>query len=226
MNRVAALLIDILLIFPLSASPYCIFQPPKNWEIAQPKVPTPYVQIGFLGEAKNGFRSCLNLAIEEQVDVSLKQYVKAVKKLQTKDHKKKWLDLGALSMVAGPGHLIEMTEESPWGELKILQAFYVQNKTAYILTASLLKEDYIGFQKEIVSAFKTFQLTDTLWTPIVDAIQRDHFRTLYSSLGTSESEVEWQTFQKAVADLNDLGPYWQFQALQSGKEKIYPEEKK
>lgn len=137
----------------------CLFTPPSGWEQAQLKTPSPYVQIGFLGKGSTEFRPSMNLATEE-VDVPLKEYIKAVKELQLEDPSVKWRDLGKLSMQAGTGRLIEMTNASPWGEMKILQAFFVSSGTAYILTASVLKEDFPAIQAELMKSFQSLNIIE------------------------------------------------------------------
>ncbi len=211
----------LFIAFALSAKE-CHFIPPAGWEIAQLKTPSPHVKVGFIGKGSTEFRPSINLATEE-VDVSLKEYVKAVKELQTADPNTQWRDLGKLSMKAGEGRLIEMTNSAPFGEVKIFQALFVQGETAYILTAAALKQDLANIRSEILQTFKTFNLIDDLWSPIPNDQNRTDFKTLFLSLGTTEEkEAEWQKLQMEVQNHSELGPFWQFLALEQGHSKIFP----
>jgi len=196
---------------------HCYFTPPSGWEIAHLKVPSPHVKIGFIGKGSTEFRPSINLALEE-VDVSLKEYVKAVKELQLADPTTKWRDLGPFSMQGGAGRLTEMSNSSPWGTIKIFQAFLVADETAYILTAAVLKKDLPQFQVDLLNSFRSLTLTDDLWSPISDPAQREALQTRFALL---ETEEEWKPFQSSVESVTQLGPYWQFLALQAGLSKIH-----
>jgi hypothetical protein len=211
----------LLLLFNFTEAKHCLFDPPSGWEIAQLKNPSPHVKVSFLGKSSKEFHPSINLAIEE-VDVSLKEYVKAVKELQSADPKIKWRDLGALSMEAGEGRLTEMSSASHWGDIKILQAFLVEGTFAYILTAAVLKEDFFKFKNEILRSFQSLKVIPDLWTPIADTEKQTEFAEFFTSLGSSdEKDLEWQKLQTVVGSHLNLGPYWQFLALQEGHFKIY-----
>ncbi len=199
---------------------FCFFIPPAGWEIAHLKNPSPYVKIGFLGKGSKDFRPSINLAVEE-VDVSLKQYVKAVKEIQKGDPSVKWRDLGAISTEAGKGQLIEMCSPSPFGELKVLQAILVQKEKAYILTAAVLKEDFSKIQADLFKSFQSLTLAPDLWTPIKNEDLQKKIKHHLTFLDTSEKRVkEWEQFKNQVESLSELGPYWQFLALQEANSKI------
>ncbi len=165
----------------------------------------------------------MNLATEE-VDISLKEYVKAVKDLQQSDPQTQWRDLGVFRMKGGTGKLVEMTNASPYGELKVLQVFLVQNKRAYILTAAVCKEDFPKMQSELLKSFRSLDLIPDICAPIANRLEREKFQDFFNLLGSSqEKEAEWQRLQNEVNSISDLGPYWQFLALQEGRAKIYSE---
>lgn len=206
--------------FFLLAAAICIFQPPSDWEIAQLKTPSPYVQIGFLGKGSSEFRPTLNFATED-VDGSLKEYVKAVKEIHLLEPQVKWRDLGKFATKAGEGRLTEISKPSPYGEMKVLQAIIVKDSKAYILTAAVLKQDFPKFQTQILDAFHSLDLTPDLWTPIADAEKRKELREFFSGLGqTEDHETQIQNLQQQVGAHSNLGPYWQFLALKEGIAKI------
>ncbi|PIS03154.1 MAG: hypothetical protein COT85_03775 [Chlamydiae bacterium CG10_big_fil_rev_8_21_14_0_10_42_34] len=211
-----------LLTFASLGAKYCNFIPPDGWEIAQLKNPSPYVQIGFIGKGSTDFRPSINLATEE-VDVSLKEYVKAVKELQAIDQSTTWRDLGKLTMRGGKGRLIEISRKTPFGDSRILQAIFVKGGTAYILTAAVLKDDLPKYQAEILKTFQSLTVAPDLWSLIPNSDQKNQFMSLFQSLGNSEDKGnEWNNLQNQVQNLAQMGPYWQFLALQEGREKIYP----
>lgn len=216
------LILLFLALFSLLEAKHCTFVPPTDWEIAHLKKASPFIKIGFIGKGSTDFRPSINLATEE-VDVSLKEYVKAVKELQMGDPQTKWRDLGVFQMKGGAGKLVEMTNSSPYGEMKVLQAFLLKDQKAYILTAAVLKDDFAKLQSELLKSFRSLDLISDIWSPIADRLEREKFQQLFTSLGThQEKETEWQQLQEEVQTNSSLGPYWQFMALQEGRAKIYP----
>lgn len=192
----------------------CYFIPPKGWEAAQLKNPSAYVQVGFIGKGSTDFRPCINLATEE-VDVSLSEYVKAVKELQSPDAK--WRDLGKLPMAGGPGRLVEMQGNSPWGEVKLLQAFFVKDNMAYILTAAVLKPDFADVHAQLLQAFRSLTVIEDLFSPVQDAKKKADLKNTFAHLSETK---DLEGLQKQIETLSDLGGYWQFLAAQEAKERL------
>lgn len=206
-----------------------LFNPPPGWQCALPKNHSPYVRVGFIGNGSTQFHPSINLASEE-VDISQKEYVKAVKEIHLAEPGTKWRDLGKFSMNAGVGILTEISSTSVWGEVKMLQAILVQKKTAYILTAAVLKKDYPGLQKEILKSLQSFSLHPTLIAALPSEQLQDQFKQIFSTLGifTEEGDVshlqksQWEQYQKQVTELYpEMGSHWQFLALREGHTKIY-----
>lgn len=210
-----------LFFFSFVYAKHCTFLPPQGWEIAQLKTASPHVKIGFLGKSKTEFRPSINLATEDGVDVPLKGYVKAVKEQHKAESGTQVRDLGAFPMKCGNGQLLELTSPSPWGPVRVLQALFVEEGTAYILTAAALKEEFIALQKELLQSFATLKLTDDLFKEISDNLKRESFTTFFKSLGKDEKEAEWKKLQTRLSEFSDLGAYWVFLVLQEGHAKIY-----
>lgn len=192
----------------------CYFVPPKGWQAAQLKNPSAYVQVGFIGKGSTDFRPCVNLATEE-VDVSLSEYVKAVKELQSPDAK--WRDLGKLQMAGGTGRLVEMQGNSPFGDVKLLQAIFIKDKMAYILTAAVLKPDFADVQKELLQTFRSLTVITDLFAPVKDAKKKADLKTTFAKLSETK---DLESLQKQIDSLADLGGYWQFLAVQEANERL------
>ncbi len=204
------------------SAPICYFSPPSGWEIAQLEEPSPYVQIGFIGKGSNPFRPSINLALEE-IDVPLKEYLKAVKETHLLEPGTKWRDLGKFNFQAGPGRLTEISSTSPWGEIKILQALFVKDQIAYILTAAVLKEDFSKIQAALIASLQSLCLSPDLFTPLADLLQKEELEKIFSTQTSQDEEkkAQWEKLQKTVAGCTQLGPYWQFLVLKEGYAKIY-----
>lgn len=222
---VQVLIVFLLSLCSLSATlPY--FVPPVNWEAATPKSLSSYVQIGFVGKSSSEFCPSINLATEE-VDVPLNQYVKAVKKIHAEEANTSWRDLGKFMMQAGEGRLTEITTSSPWGDVKILQALFVKDHTAYILTGASLKQEFAQFQNDFLKTFRSLSLVPDLLSPL-PLEKKEQFNQLFAkwneSLSEASREEEWLNLQKAITGCHEMGAYWQFLVLKEGRTKIFPKE--
>lgn len=203
----------------------CYFIPPSGWEIAQIDKLSPYVQIGFVGKGTSLFRPSINLALED-VDTPLKEYVKAVKQIHLSEPNTKWRDLGKFPMNGGEGRLTEITSLSPLGEVKILQAIYVKDQTAYILSAAVLKEDLLKIQSQLLKSFQSLRIVPDLFASLPEAKKQAELHDLFATLGNSLSDEERQKqlerCQKALAaKFPEMGEHWQFLALKEGYKKTY-----
>lgn len=214
------LFLFFFILSPFLFADHAHFLPPDGWEMARPKDPVPYVQVGFIGKGTTDFRPSVSFATEE-VDATLKEYIKAVKEIHLSE-RKQYRDLGKFSMKGGEGRLIELTEKNAWGVIKILQAILIKGNWAYLLTGSVLKEDFPRFQQELLACFRTLEVIPDLWTPIANLKKREEFQALYANLGSGEKSQEWKNLQKEVKNFSDLGSYWQFLALEEGHAKIFP----
>jgi len=131
----------------------CFFLPPKNWEIADPRSLSPRVKIAFIKNTGKGLCPSINLAVE-QTQVSLSDYLKAVKAIHEQDRNNRWRALGKVRTAAGLAQLTEIDSSSEWGSVRLLQLILLKSGTAYVLTAAALKEEFSDFYKEFQSAFR------------------------------------------------------------------------
>lgn len=206
----------------------CYFTPPSGWSCADPKQLSPNVQVGFIGNSPSGFRPSINLALEK-VQISLKDYVKAVKKIHLAQPNTTWRDLGRFKLSAGEGRLTEISTKSAWGDIKMLQALFIQDQTAYILTAAVSKKDYLQEQKILLQSLQSLSLSPTLYTNLQEDL-KPLFETFFQSLKdgpdasdpASWKKTKWSHLQSIVSQAGDqMGSHWQFLALKEGHAQIY-----
>lgn len=207
-----------------------LFTPPSGWVCARPQKLSPHVQIGFITKGSYQFHPSINLAIEDVSHISLKEYVKAVKEIHLSEKNTTWRDLGKFSMKAGTGRLTEITSNSPWGEVKMLQAILVENSKAYILTAAVLKKEYLEFQKEILQSLQSLTLLPNLPSALASKEKQKEFEEIVQKLGqylpeediVLKQKKEWEELQKTVSEkFPEMGGHWHFLVLQEGYAKIY-----
>lgn len=221
-----------ILLFPLAclAKSICYFTPPSGWEFAHPKNLSPQVQIAFVGKGSSDFRPSLNLATED-VDVSLKEYLKCVRQIHESELNVKWRDLGAFTFQSGKGRLSEIDSSSPAGEVKMLQGIFIQDGCAYILTAAVSKDDFSSMQKDLLAALRSLTVSPNLFAPILDAKKKHDLEAAFGSYENLKSQKQrqnaWEELQKIVLeDHASLGSCWQALALKEGYLRIFDSESK
>lgn len=210
----------------LSQKVYPFFIPPQDWEIVDVTSLSPKVIIGFMEKDKKGFCPSMNLAIEK-VNVSLNEYVKAVKKLHEIDSNTRWRDLGKLNTPAGMARITEIDTKTKWGPVRMLQLILVKEEKAYILTAAAPKEDFSRLYPSLKKSFHSFTLTEDLLSFVKDSQKSDLLRekilhvkqASIAPLEPKEDETpsacEWVSFTEyLIKEHSDMGAFWQLQILQ------------
>ncbi len=202
---------SFLILFPFLcfAGPTPLFLPPADWHAAQPKGLSS-IKVGFVGKSSTHFQPSISLS-SEKVDCDLKDYLKAVKEIHCSRPDTRWRDLGDVTMKAGTGRLVEIRTS----DTSILQAIYLADDTAYILTAAVAKEDFLSKQKEILASFKSFHLASDLWSNLKEEKIRDKIFSLIEA-------KEWKALQQLIEkETSSMGKYWQFLVLQEAYGKIF-----
>lgn len=211
---------------PAPQASQCYFIPPKNWDLADPKLMSGRVKIGFLGKNKKGFSPSLNLAVEENIGVSIGEYLKIVKKLHEEDHQNTWRELGKVRTNAGPARLTQIDSQTEFGAVRILQLILLKEDTAYILTAAALKEEFAELYQDIQTAFRSITITANLLEAIPEPSRRDSILQKKDLLVKAWREKGEGDFQKAhwvpfqnfiVKSTADMGAHWQLLMLESVK---------
>jgi hypothetical protein len=205
---------------------YPFFIPPENWEIVETRFLSPKVLIGFMEKGKKGFCPSMNLAIEK-VNVSLNEYVQAVKKLHEIDTSTRWRDVGKLKISAGTARITEIDTKSKWGPVRMLQMIFIKDTNAYILTAAAPKEDFARLYPSIKKAFSSFTLSEDLLSFVKDPQKSELLKEKILLLkGTSQRAAdpenkdhparnEWVFFAEYLTKEHaDMGALWQLQILQ------------
>lgn len=237
-SRGLILSVFVLCTLLVEAAPVCVFTPPKGWMVADPKSLSPRVKISFLTEGKKEYCPSLNLA-SEKADLSLEDYLKAVKRIHQKDKNHRWRDLGKIDTAAGEARLTEIESKTPFGPARLLQMIHIHDKVAYVLTASALKSEFAAHSKEFQKAFHSFTIKENLFEMLEKKEQQESLKTALQELLTawqkSPSSIkshkvdEDEDFQRAhflpfqkkvVEEYSEMGSYWQILMLQFAYETL------
>lgn len=133
------------------------FEPPEGWKKMDAKNLSPTVKMGFHTKSKKGLPPSLNLAVES-VNVSIADYLKAVKNIYEKGKQCRWRDIGTIKTRAGEARLTEVDIQGKLGSVRLLQMIFLQDGHAYVVTGTALKEEFSGLYTTFQSAFQSFEL--------------------------------------------------------------------
>ncbi|MBS0629450.1 MAG: hypothetical protein JSS30_04410 [Verrucomicrobia bacterium] len=180
---------------------HCLFTPPPNWEIADPKMPSQRAIVSFVDKQKGGFCPSINLT-HERITLSTEQYLAIVQK-NCKANKQKWRHLGKIETKSGPAELVEIETVTKFGPARLLQAILIRNGEAYILTAGALKKDF-GKQASLIhQSISSMTLCDDLFALVEDE------KGLREAWQKKKEGVESTAFKQMVLEQSNLGIVWQ-----------------
>ena len=198
----------------------CFFLPPEGWQAARPQGLSEYVEIGFVGKSSESFSPSISLA-KEGIDCGLKEYVQAVKEIHLAEANTQYRDLGPFAMKGGKGRLIQLSNPSTWGDLTLFQAILVKDKMAYILTASMLKQEMASLQKEVIASLQSLDVKPDLWTDL-DELKQSVQTVIGEKAADTQNEQKWTALQKLIEqETKHLGAHWQYLALKETHAQIF-----
>ena len=134
--------------------------PPKGWEcINDPGQLPQKVKVIFVGsgQGNNPFTPSVNLAAESTT-LSLKEYVAQAKAYHEGRAGTRCTVVGTIQTNAGPAQMLQIDRASQWGDIRFLQAIYIQDAEAYVITATCLKSDFGNLSSQIFKAIQSFSL--------------------------------------------------------------------
>ncbi len=137
-----------------------ITHPPKGWEcINDPQQLPQKVKIIFVGsgQGNNPFTPSINLATEATT-LSLNEYIAQAKAYHEGRAGTRCNLIGPIQTNVGPAQLLQIERASQWGDIRFLQAVYIQDSEAYVITATCLKSDFPTLSSQIFKAIQSFSL--------------------------------------------------------------------
>ncbi|MEI8300099.1 MAG: hypothetical protein WCG10_00615 [Chlamydiota bacterium] len=230
--KTAFIYIVIALFSSASCSePFYYFIPPSNWKVIAPEKLSRSIKIAFVASSKKAFKPSLNLGVEK-VDVSLDEYIIAVKKQHTSNRKNRWHEVGFLNTLAGKAHLSQIDTKAEYGDIRSMQSILVQDGYAYVITAVTLRDDFLNYHNEFIKAFESFSISKDSLSSLSSSVLKScytkkteellqSFHKLLASNNTAQEAFEsslfkkkhWKSFEKYLSQtFKDQGVFWQVMA--------------
>lgn len=148
-----------VMIVPLFASEIRL-NLPEGWECVTDQSQLPKkVQLIAISPTKTKFTPSINLASEE-TDQSLEDYVDTAKLYHESEGETHVTRLGQIPTKVGPALLLQIDRKTEFGMVRFLQASIIQDETAYVLTATCLRDEFASYCSRFFDSIKSFELTD------------------------------------------------------------------
>jgi hypothetical protein len=208
-GRYKILFILLFTFFQCHAS-ICYFIPPQNWHCADPAKLSKEVLVGFIGKGDHAFNPSINLA-QEKTEASLDEYIKAIKCSHKNEKNFQIREMGSFkNQIDGDSALIEITKNSPFGEIKLLQAITKKDDYVFILTGAVLKEELLKFKEAFFKSFKSLKIVDNLLKETPS--QSINLENKLSDL--KQKKISIKEFEKHIEEnYAYLGDYWKILIL-------------
>lgn len=211
---------------------------PAGWSVIDPQELPSTVKMLAAKKGKREIPLTLNLA-SEPTNRDLAGYLKIVKEInESEDHC--WKQLGYISTPAGAAHLSRKQIASKWGDVVLVHAILVKEQTAYIVTASGLKEEFQENYDAMMSAIRSLTINPSIFEMIEDPSKREklhhacqaienQWREMYAHQENTVKifqhkdfqERHWKPFQEAlVKDFKEMDENWHQSVLDTLKERM------
>lgn len=133
------------------------FLPPQGWRLAD-KISLPkHVLVMVVGKGAHEYPPSINLGYDH-FNGTIKDYLKIIKDINASQGCI-LKELGTINTKAGTATLCQFDEKTPWGDVRQMHAILLKEGTAYILTASALKEEFSKFHQDFFKSFETLHFT-------------------------------------------------------------------
>lgn len=225
--------------FCFSSEPFYYFKPPKDWKVVDPKKIPEIVEIGFVSNESKTFKASLNLVIEE-AKASFDDYIASVKKHHLSTRKSRWSELGYVQTKSGKAHVSQIDTKAECGDIRSMQCIIKDDDRFYIITAVALRDEFIDYHNEFLTAFETFTIQKaakeslktekekTSYEEQLSKLQAGWSSFLASQRGQKNPEESfeskkfqkkhWKAFEKALTKtFKDQGLFWQVMAAKEAK---------
>ena len=182
---------------------FCLFNPPENWEMADPKTPSQQAICGFVDQSHCGFCPSIHLTYEI-TSCDIEQYLEIASK-NAKSKRHRWRRMGTLQTQSGAAHLIEIELNHTLGKVSLLQAILPKEGEMHILTAGALKKELARCAPLFREAFQSMKVTGDLVSLAKNPKEMLHY--------WQKREEDLESFQKAVLKEDALGPVYPIQLM-------------
>ncbi len=192
------------------------FIPPNKWELVNPKLYPPFIEVSFVKKEISTCRPTLNLAIQK-TSLTLDEYTNEAKKIHIKERTATYRILDKIHLSQGPAYICQINKTTNSTDFEILQMIFVKDDYAYVLTAACRKEEMLKNYQTFMNVFTSFKIIDDLFSLVSDTQKKDEliiqFNKISHSLKTSnekENKKNIASFEKYLdKKFANLGKYFQ-----------------
>ncbi len=177
------------------------FKEPQSWQIVDPKAYPKHVQIGFVKKTKTSFNPSVNLA-KEEISCTKNEYLRAAQRVHTNSITY-CQSFGTLNTNIGPADIFEITKQTKFGSLKMLQMILFHENSVYVMTGSCKKEDFLQYLSIFKDCFASFDITNDIFSLLQNKDEKakiiNNYQDFLKKLKTAKNkEKELKNFEKNI----------------------------
>ena len=117
------------------------------------------VQMIAISPTKTKFTPSINIASEE-TEQSLQDYIDTAKLYHENEPDTHVTKMGQIPTKVGQAQLLQIDRQSDFGPVRFLQAAVIVDQTAYVVTATCLRDDFASYCSTFFDSIKSFDITE------------------------------------------------------------------
>ena len=131
---------------------------PEGWDCVTDASQLPKkVKLIAISPTKTKFTPSINLASEE-TNQTVEEYIDTAKLYHESEGNTQVTKLGQIPTKSGAAQLLQIDRKTDFGPVRFIQATLIEDKTAYVLTATCLRDDFASYCGSFFDSIKSFEL--------------------------------------------------------------------
>ncbi|MCP5469245.1 MAG: hypothetical protein H7A36_01910 [Chlamydiales bacterium] len=131
---------------------------PDGWECVTDMAQLPKkVKMIAIGQSSSKFTPSINLATEE-TDLDIQEYVDTAKMYHESEPETEVTYMGRIPTKSGNAFLLQIDRRTDWGIVRFMQAALIDEETAYVVTATCLRDEFANYCGRFFDSIKSFEI--------------------------------------------------------------------
>ncbi|MCH9610902.1 MAG: hypothetical protein S4CHLAM81_05270 [Chlamydiales bacterium] len=136
------------------------FSVPDGWECVTDQTQLPKkVQVLAISPTKTRFTPSINIATED-TEQTISDYVETAKLYHESEGQTKVTRMGQIPTKAGSAELLQIDRKTDFGVVRFIQAAIIEQETAYVITATCLRDEFASYCSSFFDSIKSFEIRD------------------------------------------------------------------
>jgi len=136
--------------------------PPSGWQCVEDREQLPKtVHVLYVGKGQTRFAPTIHLS-SERITLPFEEYIQAAKHYHQRVPGATCHDLGKIETQSGTGRIIQIESSSVYGDMCLIQAYVFYEGCAFVVTGTVLKDEFSTFNKTFHETVRSLHLKNDL----------------------------------------------------------------